>query len=422
MEKSPISSSLPPVRIGYACINLNLKPKKITTNKTCRLATIDKYPTSADKFNFLVNKSMENLKHLKIVIQWHIDNGHLFYRLSSDMFPHISSPELDKRLDSEHLQQYRSLAFAKDIIGEIGLLAYNNNIRLTMHPGQYNQLGSPTQSVVDKTFVDLAWQAQIFEVMEEAIYQATGISNALPESTLCIHGGGVYNNKNGAIARWIENFRRMPLYVQKRIALENCEKGYCVDDLLPTCNVLGIPLIFDFFHYICYDHYHPKETQRSISELMPEILQTWKTRSCANVYHNTRPKFHLSDQAIGNSCVGAHSDYVESVPDELLQLHQTGVPFDIMIEAKQKDLAMLQIIRKYPQLLSAPLTQNIPQPVSQAFTTVVKRKLLIHKAQPRPQSQPQPQEEIKKPKLKPKPQSSANSQKPKKKLILLKKN
>src|SRR3989337_3562751 len=163
-----------PVRFGYACINLALKPKKITTNKTCRLSTIDKYKSSEDKYNFLIAKSLENLRHLKIIIQWHIDNGHHFYRLSSDMFPHISSPELDTRLDSIHLEQYRSLSFAKTILGEIGLLAYNNNIRMTMHPGQYNQLGSPTTSVVDKTFVDLAWQAQIFEVMEEAIYESTG--------------------------------------------------------------------------------------------------------------------------------------------------------------------------------------------------------------------------------------------------------
>jgi UV DNA damage endonuclease len=349
------------VRFGYACINLSLKSKKITTNKTCRLATIDKYATSIDKYNFLTAKSLENLKHLKIIIQWHIDNNHHFYRLSSDMFPHISSPELDKRLDPEHLEQYRSLSFAKDILGEIGELAYRNNIRVTMHPGQYNQLGSPTVSVVEKTFVDLAWQAQIFEIMDGAIYKKFGISNAFINSILCIHGGGVYNDKASALNRWVKNFQAMPEYVRNRIALENCEKGYCVDDLLPVCNKLNIPLIFDFFHYVCYNHYHPKETQRSITELMPDILKTWHIRGM-------RPKFHLSNQA-PNKCVGSHSDYVESVPDELLQLHQSGIPFDIMVEAKQKDIAMIYLMNKYPQLLSKPLTQIIPPTISSSVAT-----------------------------------------------------
>lgn len=53
--------------------------------------------------------------------------------------------------------------------------------RLTMHPGQFNQLGSPTSSVVQATVRDLTLHAEILEAL--GIPAHSGV--------LIIHGGGV---------------------------------------------------------------------------------------------------------------------------------------------------------------------------------------------------------------------------------------
>lgn len=178
--------------------------------------------------------------------------------------------------------------------------------------------------------------------MEQAIADKLGVLDAMKDSILCIHGGGVYNNKPVTIRRWIMNFNKLAPEIRRRIALENCEKCYCAEDVLAICRELSIPMIFDFHHYNCYSVIHPEFKQKPISELLPQIVDTWKVR-------NMKPKFHLSDQAVGKM-TGAHHDYVQSIPQELLDLANTGYAFDIMIEAKCKDLAVFQILLKYPQL------------------------------------------------------------------------
>lgn len=315
------------VRIGYGCINLSLG-KKVCPNKTCRLATISSIPTSQERYDFLVQKALSNFNSVLEIVKWHAQEGHRFYRMSSDMVPHISNPSLTNLLNENHLSNYQNLRFAESILKEIGDLAKRHDIRLTMHPGQFDQLGSPHENVIINTFNDLIWHAKLLDLM-----------NLDLNSVLCIHGGGCYGNKKEALIRWKANFLKLPKFVQQRIALENCEKGYSVEDLLPICEELKIPLILDFFHWLCYFHFHPGETQELIINLLPRVLNTWGPRI---------PKFHLSEQA-PNKQVGSHSDFVEIIPDELLWLAQQNIKFDIMIEAKQKDLAMIHLIKKYPQ-------------------------------------------------------------------------
>jgi len=218
-----------------------------------------------------------------------------------------------------------------------------------MHPGHYNQLGSHSDSVIHNTFVDLAWQGRLLEMMSIAadgynLYlkqnNRSTKKNVFDDGTLCIHGGGTYGDKDAAILRWKKNYNKLPEYIKKRIAVENDEKGYSAEDLLPVCQELKIPMIFDFHHYNCWAHYHEEDPyQKPISELLPDILKTWETRDMI-------PKFHLSDQAEGKK-VGAHHDYVESIPDELLKIMSSNYRFDIMVEAKKKEKATLKLYRKY---------------------------------------------------------------------------
>ena len=151
--------------------------------------------------------------------------------------------------------------------------------------------------------------------------------------------GGMYGNKAETIKRWKQNYKNLPANIQKRVCLENCEKCYNAEDVLPVCQDLKIPLIFDFHHYACWANYHPENPeQKSIEELMPQILETWKVRGMT-------PKFHLSDQAEDKK-VGAHHDYVQEIPPILLQYGKLQ-KIDIMIEAKMKELATLKLKKKY---------------------------------------------------------------------------
>ena len=94
------------------------------------------------------------------------------------------------------------------------------------------------------------------------------------------------------------------------------------------------------------------------------ILETWKKRGI-------KPKFHVSEQGEGR--VGHHSDYIETIPDYLLEIPEKyGVHIDIMIEAKKKELAILKLYEKYPYL-----DCRIKEPVSEKKDLKIKINISI---------------------------------------------
>lgn len=66
---------------------------------------------------------------------------------------------------------------------------------------------------------------------------------ALLKLTSSIHMGGVYGDKPTTLARFKENYTtKLPDKIKKRLVLENDEICYNVDDIMPVCNELEIPM------------------------------------------------------------------------------------------------------------------------------------------------------------------------------------
>ena len=100
--------------------------------------------------------------------------------------------------------------------------------------------------------------------------------------------------------------------------------------------------MFDIHHFECYKLLHPDEEFESPEYYIPLILDTWKKK-------DIKPKFHVSEQGSGK--IGHHSDYIETIPDYLLEIpDKYGVNIDIMVEAKQKEQTILRLYEKYPYL------------------------------------------------------------------------
>lgn len=313
------------IELGLCCINTVLRKQKpsIFPNRTCRLKTAD---NGEEGHNHVKSLALQNVKDVIDILEWNQEHGITAYRLSSDMFPHAGNPRYG--IYRKKGPRY-SLRFALKILRKIGETAYRYGHRLSMHPGQYNQIASPNENTFRNTKLDLSHHARILDLIEEK--HEWGEKRAI----ICIHGGGVYGDKQKTIKRWIERFKQLDENVQSRIALENCEKCYSVEDCLQICKALNIPLIFDVHHYNCYSLLHPEEKQRSPEELLPEILDTWKKRGL-------KPYFHISEQGSGK--IGHHSDYIEEIPEYLLNI---DVPITLDVEAKAKEQAILKLVKKY---------------------------------------------------------------------------
>jgi len=162
------------------------------------------------------------------------------------------------------------------------------------------------------------------------------------DSVMVVHGGGKYGDKQKTLDRWCENFKRLPQAVQNRLVLENCEKCFSIEDCIYVSRKVNIPIVFDTHHYTCYNLLHPDETLKPESEYIEEILNSWERRGI-------KPKFHVSEQGSGRC--GHHSDYIEVIPDFLLEIPEKyGVEIDILIEAKAKEQAIFKLYSKYPFL------------------------------------------------------------------------
>jgi UV DNA damage endonuclease len=163
-----------------------------------------------------------------------------------------------------------------------------------------------------------------------------------PDSVMVIHGGGVYGDKPATRKRWCENYLKLPEKIRRRLVLENCERCFSIKDCILISNEVGVPIVFDTHHYDCYKALHPGEKFESPDYYIGYILQSWHKRGI-------KPKFHVSEQGSGRC--GHHSDYIETIPDYLLNIPDLyAVDIDIMIEAKKKELAIFKLYEKYPEL------------------------------------------------------------------------
>ena len=311
------------LELGLCCINTVLRARKpsVFANRTCRLKT------AQDKgINHIKQLVTQNLRDIILILEWNDAHGITSYRLSSDMFPHAANPRYGKKRKKGPRYSFK---FAKPLLRDIGIRAHSLNHRLSMHPGQYNQIASPTESVFENTVLDLSHHARILDLIERG--RDWGDKRAI----ICIHGGGVFGDKERTIRRWIRRFKTLPENVRSRIALENCEKCYSSEDCLRICEELNIPHIFDTHHYTCYNLLHPEEKQATPSQLMPRILATWQRRGL-------KPYFHISEQGTGKT--GHHSDYIENIPQYMLNIE---IPVTMDVEAKMKEQAILRLVEKY---------------------------------------------------------------------------
>lgn len=295
------------MKLGYACINMTLasqKPK-ITTNRGMVRKTFD-----SKGLGYVSELALNNIRDLIEVIKWNHKNNIHFYRMSSDMFPWMSEYEFTD------LPDYNKI---KTLLAGVGELSNKYNQRLSFHPGPFNVLCSPKQDVVDKTVRELNKHSQIMDMM--------GLSTT-PYNKINIHVGGVYGDKESALQRWCDNFHLLDDNTKSRLTIENDDKtsAYTVSDLMFIHENTGIPIVFDYHHHSC----HPDGM--SHRDALTLAVSTWPK--------DITPAVHVSEPRDDKN-PRAHHDYIKNEVDTF------GFEVDIMMEAKAKELALLEYVKKY---------------------------------------------------------------------------
>lgn len=261
---------------------------------------------------------LANVKDIIKMIRWNDRYGIKFLRLSSEMFPFASHEEYG----------YKLAPFASEALADAGKVISELGHRVTTHPGQFTQLGSPRKSVIDNALRDLVYHDELLSLLKLP-------EQANKDAVMILHLGGVFGDKEATLNRFRENYKGLPQSVKNRLVLENDDVSWSVHELLPICEELNIPMVLDFHHHnIIFDANELREGTADIVNLFPRIKATWDRKGIKQKMHYSEP----TPAAITGSQRRKHNPRVATLPP-------CAPDMDLMIEAKDKEQAVFELMR-----------------------------------------------------------------------------
>ncbi|KAG8420625.1 UV-damage endonuclease [Metarhizium acridum] len=242
------------------------------------------------------------------MLRWNDKYGIKFMRLSSEMFPFAS-----------HAEYGYSLAYASKVLATAGKVASELGHRVTTHPGQFTQIGSPKKDVIAASIRDLEYHDEMLSLLS--------LSEQLDrDAVMILHMGGVYGDKQATLNRG----------TQKQTGLENDDVSWSVHDLLPICEELNIPLVLDFHHHNIIFDPSIREGTLDIISLYDRIKATWTRKNITQKMHYSEPVA----SAVTPRDRRKHSARVKTLPP-------CATDMDLMIEAKDKEQAVFELMRTF---------------------------------------------------------------------------
>jgi UV DNA damage endonuclease len=257
--------------------------------------------------------------------------GICMYRLSSDLAPYLTHPGLP--------QFHRQIDECAAELALVGQMAQEASLRLSFHPSQYVVLNAAEEAIAAKSAAQITALAQMLEAMDLGA-----------EAVVVIHLGGVYGDKKSAMERFVTRCEGLSAVARQRLVLENDDTSYSVGDIHRIHQQTGLRLVFDYLHFL---NYNPEAL--SLVEALALTLDTWPT--------DVIPKIHFSSPCTAMRTVERtdshagkrrmllrpprptqHADFIDPFAFiAFLRQAQGPRDFDVMLEAKAKDLALLRL-------------------------------------------------------------------------------
>ena len=157
------------------------------------------------------------------------------------------------------------------------------------------------------------------------------------DAVMILHMGGTFGDKAATLQRFRENYKTLSQDIKNRLVLENDDVNWTVHDLLPICEELNIPLVLDFHHHnIKFDADKIREGTLDIMALFNRIKETWTRKEITQKMHYSEP----TPEAITNMQRRKHNPRVQMLPP-------CDPSMDLMIEAKDKEQAVFELMRTY---------------------------------------------------------------------------
>lgn len=293
---------------GYAAMNRTLREDDVRTNRGMRRATFEERGLP-----YASELAVRNCRDLERIVEWNVEHGISFYRITSNLLPWYSEYDLEELPDADELYA---------IFDRIADLADRRDLRLTFHPGHFVKLASPDDSTVSNTVTELENHGSLLDALG---------TRRSPYNSINVHIGAHYGDKDATAARFCDHYRDLSPSVRSRLTVENddAESLWGVSELVESIHdEIGIPVVYDALHH--------QFTDRGLTdeEALTRAAATWNETPI--VHYSESRRLHEGDASIRPQ---NHSDYVDG------PIRTYGTDADVMIEAKMKELAVLRYRR-----------------------------------------------------------------------------
>jgi len=290
------------IRLGLCC---KFSDQPILFKTTT--ATYLKKLTKKQRYQRLSDLCTNNANMLQKAAEYCIENKVGCFRVNSKILPLKTHPQLGYDL--------LSLPDGKEIVNKFrncGVYAQEHNLRFSFHPDQFILLSSPNKDVTRRSIEELEYQSQV--------------SDWIGADVINIHGGGGYGDKKSALSRFLIAFKQVSRNMRKKLTIENDDRVYTPEDLLPICEKSGIPLVYDVHHHRCLPD------NLTIEQATKKALATW----------DREPLFHISSSRQGwqSKTPGPHHDYI-NIKD--WPVCWSSLDITVEVEAKAKELAVKKL-------------------------------------------------------------------------------
>ena len=296
------------MKIGYPCINWSLSCRP---SKTFRLRSY-----SAERFQRTVEN---NLACLDRILNYNIEHGLLFLRITSDLIPFASHPVCTFPWHAHFAAPLRRL----------GQKIKRAGMRISMHPDQFVLINSPRLDVLERSVAELRYHAAVLDLMELDL-----------TARIQIHIGGVYGDKKASLHRFVSRYKQLERPIRRRLAIENDDRLYNLADCLWVHKKTRVPVIFDTLHHAVNPSppLLKKASPPPLAAALNAAFSTWSVQKGLPLVDYSDP-----DKTPG-ARPGKHAYTLNTRAFRRFLRDSRKADFDIMLEIKDKETSAAKAV------------------------------------------------------------------------------
>ena len=251
------------------------------------------------------------------------------YRMASGLVPYGSHPDMPKF--------HGQVEECAEELAALGARARELDLRLSFHPGQYAVLNSERAEVRAAAALDFEVQGSVLDAM-----------GCGPEAVVVTHVGGAAGGREAALERFEQGLELLGEAARARLVVENDDGLFGLADVLELRRRTGLRVVWDILHHRCHD---PERIP--VAEALRLAFATWDEGTTPKIHYSSpRTDAEERTKKVGRRVehrtvlppLKAHADLIDPLGfEDFLAGPAAGLDFDLLLEAKAKDLALLRL-------------------------------------------------------------------------------